>query len=167
MNPTVQAALIAGGSTAVVGVAGFWSTVRATGKQVRGARDARLWDELAAVYVDALIMVDFWTMQRMIEIPYDFDDEALKELKEVTATYESPNFHRLLARIRAFGSPAAFDAMVASDDANRRALQACREWRAGGEAEAGKSLIVAAREAADTADQELARIIAAELRGEP
>jgi hypothetical protein len=52
MNPTVQVALIAGGTTATVGIAGFWSTVHATGRQIRSGQDAKLWDAGAAVYID-------------------------------------------------------------------------------------------------------------------
>src|SRR4029077_18138089 len=97
MNPIVQAALIAGGTTAIVGIAGFWSTVHVTGRQIRSGQDAKLWDERAAVYIDVLTVLDFLHVRT-----YDQSQD-----------YE-PEWDRLEARLAVFGSAAVFSAMQAS-----------------------------------------------------
>jgi hypothetical protein len=104
VNPTVQAALIAGGTTAIVGVAGFWSTVHATGRQIRNSQDAKLWEARAAVYVDVLAGVDY----RQI---------GQADAREV---YASPEWDRLVARVAAFGSAIVYSALLASMKAHAR-----------------------------------------------
>lgn len=54
MNPTVLAAAIGVGGTVIVGITGFWASVRNTSTTVLLARETRIWDQRAAVYVDAI-----------------------------------------------------------------------------------------------------------------
>lgn len=44
MDPAVIAAAVGVGGTVVVGVAGYWASVRNTGETIAGARQARVWD---------------------------------------------------------------------------------------------------------------------------
>jgi hypothetical protein len=140
MNPTVQAALIAGGTTAIVGVAGFWSTVHATGRQIRNSQDAKLWDARAAVYVDVLAGVDY----RLV-------GEDAREL------YASPEWHRLVARLAVFGSAAAYSALLASMKAHAN-LSRVTNLPSG-------HVFDLAVEAAAEADNHLIGIIRTELQG--
>lgn len=141
MNPTVQAALIAGGTTAIVGVAGFWSTVHATGRQIRNSQDAKLWQARAAVYVDVLAGVDY----RLV---------AHTDAREV---YDSPEWDRLVARLAAFGSAAAYSALLASMKAHAN-LSRVVSLPSG-------DVFDRAVAAAAEADNHLIEIIRAELQG--
>lgn len=42
MNPTVMAAAIGVGGTVIVGLGGYWATVRATSKTLHASREARM-----------------------------------------------------------------------------------------------------------------------------
>jgi hypothetical protein len=91
------------GTTAIVGIAGFWSTVHVTGRQIRSGRDAKLWDARAAVYIDVLTVLDFLDVRTY--------DQNLD--------YE-PEWDRLEARLAVFGSAAVFSAMQASRKAHEQ-----------------------------------------------
>jgi hypothetical protein len=140
MNPTVQAALIAGGTTAIVGVAGFWSTVHATGRQIRNSQDAKLREARAAVYVDVLAGVDY----RQV-------GEDAREL------YASPEWDRLVARLAAFGSVAVYSALLASMKAHANLSRLVKSSFN----EAFERAVAAAAEV----DNHLIKIIRTELQG--
>jgi hypothetical protein len=62
------------GTTAIVGIAGFWSTVHVTGRQIRSGQDAKLWDARAAVYIDVLTVLDFLNV-RTYEQDQDYEPQ--------------------------------------------------------------------------------------------
>jgi hypothetical protein len=141
MNPTVQAALIAGGTTAIVGVAGFWSAIRAIGKQIQSAQDARLWDLRATAYVDILAAVDYRQIGRT----------------DARELYDEPEWDRLMARVIAYGSAAVFGALQTSMAAHRRLSATVTS--------ASDAHFDRATEAAADAGNDLIKIIRAELQG--
>jgi hypothetical protein len=67
MNPTVLAAAIGVGGTVIVGVTGFWASVRNTSKTVLLARESRIWDKRAEVYADAIS-----ALQSLLGVLYGF-----------------------------------------------------------------------------------------------
>ena len=140
MNPIVQAALIAGGTTAIVGIAGFWSTVHVTGRQIRSGQDAKLWDERAAVYIDVLTVLDFLHVRT-----YDQSQD-----------YE-PEWDRLEARLAVFGSAAVFSAMQASRKAHEQLDLAT--------AQHSNERLEHTFQAAEAADNRLIELVRTELHG--
>jgi hypothetical protein len=64
MNPTVMAAAIGVGGTVIVGIAGFWASVRTTSKTIRDGHDTRVWDQRRAIYVEILVAVYYRNTRR-------------------------------------------------------------------------------------------------------
>jgi hypothetical protein len=141
MNPTVQAALIAGGTTAIVGIVGFWSTVHATGRQIRNSQDAKLWEARAAVYVDVLAGVDYRQIGQM----------------DARELYASPEWNQLVARLAAFGSATVYSALLASMKAHAQLSRVVNS--------SSDDVFERAVAAAAEADDHLIEFIRTELQG--
>lgn len=190
MNPSVEAAWIAGASgligvlvgvtgTAIVGIAGFRSTRSATAatntttrdllqEQLHAAREDRVYDNRASVYVDALETMSVLDSTRSVlkeAAGGKIDKRAEERLSELNTIYSHSDEHKITARLQAFGTPEAFAAFLAAVDANQRVIKAFGLWAAGGRQTAAAAELISAIEASDTADRSLVELIRRELIG--
>lgn len=117
MNPTIVAALIAGGATAVVAVASFLTTRSMTIRQLDAARQSRLWDKQAATYVDAITAIRWQRDRRWSEF------DALKQgmLRSLPKQEPPVDWEELQGRLTAFASPEVRAALKAASDAGNLA----------------------------------------------
>jgi hypothetical protein len=132
MDPTVMAAAIGVGGTVIVGVAGFWTTVRTTGKTIASAQESRVWDQRAKVYVDVLAALAYRQTSRahyMRASP--LDDRTSQDEQDYLAAYEEPDWIALNARLYAFASRPVVEAMKASQMADERLSSASDPWKIG------------------------------------
>jgi len=177
MNPTVAAAAIGVGGTVVVGVAGFWAAIWNTRRTITHARESRIWDRRAEVYVEALEAVNYRQAKRKQVTQTGPLDEASQRALSGLAAHQEFDWHRLEARLQAFATKRVFTAVLASSRASDRAMIAFRAWQA--EAKKGEIFSEAnldariaadtALEAAEAADDEVVEVIRADLlegRGE-
>jgi hypothetical protein len=185
MSPALLAAAIGVSGTVIVGVAGFWATVRATGKTLQAGHDARIWDKRAAVYVDALASVHYRQIRRAHDMRgFRLDEESERRAEAYLATYAPPDLYSLEGRLLAFASQPVVTAVQASSTAHHRAIGAFHAWQAAadaaraqigvpgppppGQGAANIGLHAAAQEArkaADDADDAIVELIRAELQG--
>ena len=117
MDPTVVAAAIGVGGTVVVGVAGYWASVRNTSKTIADAHESRVWDRRAKVYAEAIAAVEY--MRLAGGFP---PEDRLGRLGPTwsAAQYSEPSWDKLEARIRSYASQHVLDAMLASTAAHSR-----------------------------------------------
>src|SRR6266852_6489253 len=159
MDPTVMAAAIGVGGTVIVGVAGYSAAVWATRKTLQAARDTRMWDKRAEVYVDTLAAVHHRQTKRERDMrtwPLGAEDDRLEVA--YLATYTPPDWHQLEARMLAFASHRVTAATQASSTMHMRAMSS-RKSRLD---DAAKDRAHEARKAADDADDALVELIRAE-----
>jgi hypothetical protein len=133
MNPTVIAAAIGVSGTVVVGVAGFGANIWNTRKTLLQARDSKLWDERAAVYVDTLAAIHYRQVERDRELTENRgkakkDKEALDRSEAYLASFEPPDWHTLEARLLAFASSPVAEAVRRSWTAHAMAMETLRYW---------------------------------------
>lgn len=128
MDPLVTAAIVGVSGTVVVGVAGFGASIWNTSKSIAHARENRLWDKRAAVYVEALAAVHSRQIGRMVLISSLDPQNTLKVPTDV-ARYETPDWVGLEARMQAFASEPVFTAMQASSSAALEFDRAASSWR--------------------------------------
>ena len=131
MNPIVEAALIAGGTTAIVGVAGFLTTLAITRRTLDAARDDRLWDKRAAAYEGALaeVMNRQAKLSRALVLAQDSSTPPgmLAEYAEYLATEDTPAWS---GRLAAYASPKvveALEAALSADSAASAGLEPLRK----------------------------------------
>lgn len=163
MDPTVAAALIGVSGVVIVGVAGFGATIWTTRKTLQHARNDRLWDKRAEVYVDALAAVHYRNAKRERDMrtwPMSPDDDRQEEA--FLATYTAPDWHQLEARLLAFASQPVISAAQASSTMHQRAMSAHRSHPGD---EAAQERAQQARKAANGADDVLVELIRAGLQG--
>ena len=179
MNPIVAAAIVGVsgtvvGGTVVVGVAGFGASIWNTRRTIAHARESRVWDQRAAVYVDALAAVHYRNVRREYEMRTDpLDAEFRQHAKVLLATYKAPDFHDLEARLQAFGSEPVVTAMQLSSSAHDGTAGAFRTWQelsamTGTTSESTRTMVRAvdmARRTADGADDAVVELIRTELQG--
>jgi hypothetical protein len=104
MDPAVMAATIGVGGTVIVGVAGYSAAVWGTRKTLQ-ARDTRMWDKRAEVYVDALAAVHYrQTARERAMRTWRMDNEDDRHEAAYLAAYTAPDWHQLEARLLAFAS---------------------------------------------------------------
>jgi AcrR family transcriptional regulator len=165
---TVLAAAIGVGGTVIVGVAGFSATVLATGKTIRAARDSRVSDKRAEVYIDAIAAVHYRQIKRLHDAQIHLiDDETDRRVRAYLEAYAEPDWYALESRLLAFGSRPVITAVQASSTA---ALLAAGfpAMEVLGEGAADLALDIAGRKAlhdANNADNALIELIRAELQG--
>lgn len=132
MDPTVTAAAIGVGGTLVGtvigGVAGFWAAVRNTSKTIEHARENRIWDRRAEVYVEALAAIHYRQVSRETQI-HAMDDQFRQRGEAILATYKPPDWSGLEARLQAFASEPVITATQASSTAHRDAINAFKSWQ--------------------------------------
>ena len=151
MNATVLAAVIGVSGTVVVGVAGFGAVMWNTSKTIAHAREARLWDQRANVYVDAIAAIRNRQLKRDNEIkgPSQLDSESVRHLQAYLASYKQPEWHQLEARLTAFGTDAVIQATRNSIGWHAYATDTYRESQAVGDTEnQGSKVAMAAAEKA-------------------
>jgi hypothetical protein len=185
MDPTVMAAAIGIGGTVIVGVAGFSTAAWSTSKTIKAAREHRLWDQRAAVYVDTIAAMYLRQTRRKYDAQLHRDDQSRRYYEAWIAAYVAPDWHLLDARMLAFGTEPVFTALQVGSTAHEHATAALRKWRAApgidlaqtaalgrpppGPTAANSSLYEAAdkaRKAADDLDDETVELIRKELQGE-
>jgi len=132
MDPTVAAAAIGVGGTVVVGVAGFWASVRNTEKTFAHARESRLWDRRAAVYVEALGAVNYRQARRLHEMQFvvKTEEQNIRRLEAYLAAYTPPDWYALGSRLLAFASEPVVTAVQVSSTAHEVAMRAQQSWQA-------------------------------------
>jgi hypothetical protein len=162
MNPAEMAAAIGVGGTVIVGVAGFSAAIWTTRKTIQDARDARMWDKRAELYVDVLAAVHFRQTKRERDMrTFRIDDDDDRHEAAYLANYTQPDFHQLEGRQMAFASHRVIEAVQASSTAHMYAMSA-RKSRLD---DAAKDRAMEARKAADDADDVVVEVIRAELQG--
>lgn len=137
MNPTVEAAIIAGGAslisiagTATVAIVGFRNTRKATTdtieagtantvRALHAARDDRLWDKRTAAYEAALADLLHRQTKRQHELRHYYPDENPEEgLRAFFASYERPGWFESQGRLLAYASDSVRVALEASRQAD-------------------------------------------------
>lgn len=127
MNPVVLAAAIGVSGTVVVGVAGFGAAIWNTRKTIHQARDNKLWDQRAAVYVDTLAAVHYRQVQRDGELVREFPgDEMTHRVEAYLAAFEPPDWQSIEARLLAFATEPVFAAAGESAAGHEMAMYAYR-----------------------------------------
>jgi hypothetical protein len=110
MDPIVAAAIVGVSGTVVVGVAGFGASVWNTRRTIAAARDSRVWDQRAALYIEVLAAVNHRQISRGYQM-YAGAYETRELAKAYLATHESPDWPALEARMQAFASEPVFTAI--------------------------------------------------------
>jgi hypothetical protein len=173
MDPTVIAAAIGVGGTVIVALAGFSTAVWTTKGTIKHARESRVWDRRADVYIDALAAVNYRQIRRGFEtLTQPVDDQARQRTQAYLAGQEQ-DWPGLEARLQAFASEPVFGAVQASSTVHRDAIKSFGTWRAMAVApgstdehrEAVATQVGEARKAADAADDAVVELIRAELQG--
>jgi len=119
MNPTVLAAIVGVSGTVIVGIAGFGASIWNTRRTVALARESRIWDQRAAIYVEVLAGVNYRKRKREVEARLPpMADEETERARKYLASYQEPDWHELQARLQAFASERVFKAVQASVDAD-------------------------------------------------
>jgi hypothetical protein len=131
MNPVVEAALIAGGTTAIVGVVGFRTTLAVTRQTLDAARDDRLWDKRASAYEAALTELANRAVRREHAIRLaENPNTAPETLAEYFATQETPAWSEAEGRLLAYSSKKvsrALEAVRSADDAASEGFEPLRK----------------------------------------
>lgn len=166
MNPTVIAAAIGVSGTMLVGAAGVWGSVCASGTALRGVRERRIWDQQASVYVDAIAAVNFRQTNRRrhtsrFRDPWENEADSVK----VSRNYIQPEWFQVEARLLAFGSDEVNNALRAGSFLHADAIDAHQAYLnapPGVDKAAARKLM---EKQVDAADECLVDLINAELRG--
>jgi hypothetical protein len=161
MNPTVMAAAIGVGGTVLVGVAGFGAAIWNTRRTIAHARESRIWDRRADVYVEALAALHY---RHVVARSRLVDEETEKAM---LAGRQQPEWPALEARLQAFASEPVFMAVEASSRAHRAAGFAFGMWRKADDdihPGFGKDAMEKGR-AAEAADKVAVELIRTELHG--
>jgi hypothetical protein len=184
MDPLVEAAWIAAGATLVgvggtviVAVVGFRNTRRATEATnettrntttatIAAARDDRLYEKRAEVYIELLMFVTMDAAHKatwQADLTSAQDAELAKYLREEVVNYESPGTPLFYARLHVYGTEAVFEAYDSYADSSLRAGAAFKAWQADPSDEI-RVAALAAIEAARAAGNGLADLVRRELR---
>ena len=126
MNPTVEAALIAGGvslislaGTVVVAVSGFRNSRRVTQETIAAAANSslrdRLWDRRSVLYVDAIKVVERRSTRRRQDL------EQITTGIPATADAQSADWGEVAPRLIAFAPMAVVEAWRAATEAHNHA----------------------------------------------
>jgi hypothetical protein len=125
MNPIVEAALIAGGTTAIVGVAGLLTTLAVMRRTFDAARDDRLWDKRSAAYEVALAeLANRQFGRERAGHRLEQDPRVMPEgFAEYFATYDTPAWFEAEGRLLAYSSEKVRDALRAVRSADVAAAE--------------------------------------------
>ena len=130
MDSTALTTAIGVGGAVLVAVAGFSAAAWSTRKTIEAAREHRLWDKRAAVYVDTLAAMNLRQTKRWYDAQRYRDDQSSRRYEAWIAAYVAPDWHLLDARMLAFGTEPVFTALQAGSTAHEHAIAALREWKA-------------------------------------
>ena len=157
-----MAATIGVGGTVIVGVAGYSAAIWTTRRTIQHARDNRLWDKRAEVYVDTLAAVHYRQTKRERDMrTWRLDEESDRHEVAYLANYAQPDFHQLEGRQMAFASHPVITAVQVSSTAHMYAMSASKSRLDDEAADRAQ----AARKAADDTDDALVELIRTELQG--
>jgi len=189
MDTTIAAAIIAGGVAAAVAIAGFGATILTNTQNIKAARDEKLRDRRADVYIAAIAAVYHRQASRLLDTrdtsETHVEDERDRRAERYLAVGHPPDWHNLEARLLAFASEPVTTAVQASATAHERTIGAYRAWHQAiarrtsdllkakrqGTAVPGpvdpalEAAVVRARKAAEDADDALLELIRKELQG--
>jgi hypothetical protein len=99
-------------------------------RQLLAARDDRLWNQRAEVYVEALTAVQYWQARRRQEVHFaPLDDDERRRIQATLATLKEPDWDGLKARLLAFASEPVYRAMQESNMAERYAIERFKVWQ--------------------------------------
>jgi hypothetical protein len=126
VDPTVIAAVVGVGGTVVVGIAGYAANVWSTNKTIAHDRESKIWDQRAAVYVEALAALHYRQVARNATISQD--DENRRIAEGLLSSYQQPDWHKLEACMQAFASEPVVTLMQASSNAHMDAMAAYYSW---------------------------------------
>ena len=141
MRPTIEAAWIAAGGgllgvlvgvagTAIVGIAGFRNTRRATDKTVSAAHIERVWDRKADAYQDALAASLWRNHRRTYLTQTELSEEQYAEAASALFLMQTEqDWWTLQGRLGTFGSPTVVTAYSKSLLATEYAHRRHDEWR--------------------------------------
>jgi hypothetical protein len=165
MSAVVEAAWITVLGAGGVGVSGFVASIVNTSRTVGQARENRVWDHRAAVYVDVLGAVSYRGAKRLINerdlLGAGLDLEAANQ---TLAMYKEPDWHMMQARQVAFGSQCVVTSTFESGTANGKAEQTFAIFRTRPRDETAAQAAIDALNAADAADDKLVGLIRKELQ---
>jgi hypothetical protein len=163
MTSGAEIALISGGWTALVGVAGFGAAILTNSRTIKAARQDKISDERAAVYVDLLSAITWRRTKRSVDT-YTLDPKAvdLERTRRLVDDWQQPDWHLLEARMAAFGTTTVFSAAQRSSTAYFAAMSAYTKLLA---IDDFKDAAMKAQKDADDADDALAGLIRQELIG--
>lgn len=163
MTSGAEIALISGGWTAVVGLAGFGAAIY-NNKAIKSTRVDRLYDKRAEAYVGYLAAIAWAQASRQAWLLQLSGREATAGMRRMLESFHEPEWHLLEARLQAFGTAEAFAAAQKLSTANIEASDAWTAWRTG-PSEAGRTAAFDAIKAADDASDEFVEHVRNELIG--
>jgi hypothetical protein len=147
-------------------VAGFGAAIWNTRRTIAHARESRVWDRRADVYVEALAAVHHRQIRREFETQTGpLDDQTRKRTQEYIAIYQQSDWHMLEGRLLAFASEPVITAVQASSAAHRDAIEAFMSWQAAGASSETRKAVDKTRKAAEAADDAIVEQIRTELQG--
>jgi hypothetical protein len=115
MNPTIAAALIAGG----ISVASFAFNSWTTARTLHAARAASLRDRQAAVYQQVLAFMSHNTeVRRNVTRTIRYDDATEARRSDLLASYTPPNWFELQSSVLAFCPDSVVHAFIAAKEAD-------------------------------------------------
>jgi hypothetical protein len=174
VDPLVEAALIAGGAslisiagTVVVAVSGFRSTSRVSRQTsadaAEGGLRGRLWEKQADLYVEIIKAVEERRSERRYRLRLVSTGAPFRSYAE------SAHWDELFPRLIAYAAPPIHDVLNAATEANSHVRDLYEEYAAmtGPNREAAVERIRTAVEQAEAKDQELFKMIRADLRKRP
>ena len=110
MDSAVVAAIIGVAGTVIVGVTGFGANVWGIRQTIAHDRNNRVWDQRAAVYIEALTALNYRKVSRDL-VTRPMSDSDRQAAQRLLATYQQPDWHKLEARLQAFASEPVTTAM--------------------------------------------------------
>jgi hypothetical protein len=125
----VIAAIVGVSGTVIIGVAGFGASIWNTRRTVRDAHETRVWDQRAAIYIEALAALNYRERKRAFEAPGRPLGEEREREQAYLDAYKEPDRHELDARLQAFASAPVFFAVRASVRAHDVAMLRVKPWR--------------------------------------
>lgn len=166
MNATVAAAVISVSGVVIVGVAGFGAAIWSTRKVSADARESRIWDQRAAVYVEALAAVNYRQARRNhVARGAPAEEPTTQQALASLAAGREFDWHGLEARLQAFAAEPVVTAMQISSTASERAMIAHRARIAAGDGSEARKAVAEALRAADAADDDVIELIRTGLQG--
>jgi hypothetical protein len=166
VSSTVDIALISGGWTALVGLAGFGAAIYNNNRTIGNARKEKIRDWRADTYIDLIRAISYRHNLRRYESRALSPDDRFNSPAgaQFVAGLTLPDPQDIQARQMAYGSQAVWDATSLSSRLHEKFVMAFRDWQAN-PTEQNQAVALAARVAAETADDETVELVRKDLHG--